>query len=508
MSLKNTVKKSLAILGVITLLSGNCSLCGLGISKVIAENLSAPGITIELNNEKYVQHAIKKENIEESHSGVALQTKLSLTAKQVKDEYMPTKTAVLEMNMPEIKGYLPERASIAKASTEATTGELNNLKINQSYSKESGLLTVSYENVDEEGNILYSEYKENAKDEFEIIYIYPQEAYVGNEEEIKLDYKVKVTATYKNNDSEVISQEETNIQIKEKENKGDITTFAVTELQEKIYKGFMYSNVKNKTNYDTNYKTVSTMTILNSDIVNEIVMKSEEDKFILNDKEETSVLAKENIVYTTTGIKKEEFDKILGQEGIIEFYENEEVTAQVKYIDVEEENETVKRLAVIYSDDNVEILSKEDTIALVKHKEGKTNLTIKTTKPVSEGFLNFENENTIKASKDYGCKIEEIKYINSKTSINDYEIDTKIALSEPETKISVEASNTNFPTLQKSKTTLTIKLDDTNAATKLYDNPTIIVKLPEGLKGGNLSSPDILNGNGLKIKDTEAKVPP
>lgn len=498
MSLKNIILKSLAVTVAISIVFGNISVCGIGISRAIAENSNAPDINIELQNEKYVQYK------EEENTGVAIQSKLSINSNQTSENYLPTAKVELEVKLPSLNGCLPERAIVAEARTKATTGEEMNTSINQNYDSNSGLLKVSYENTANDEGEIYTGNKD-AKDEFEIIYIYPEQAYTGNEEEVKLEYAINATMTFETENSSITSQNSKNIELTEKENKGDIETFNITKLEKNIYKGFLYSNVENKTNYDTEYKTVSTLSVLNSQISKDITMELKESEFILNDEEETKISSNGKIEYKATGISKYEFDRMLGQEGILEIYNGETLIATVKYIEVNENKKTAKKLAVVYSEEDIRILSDEETTAIVEYKENITNLKIKTSKPITEGFIHFENQNVIKASENYGAKVEKIKYISTESKISENSNVVKIALLEPETKISVISSNTNFSTLQTSKTTLTVKLDDTNASTKLFNNPIITVKLPEGLTGGHLSSPEILNGNGLSIKTAKAE---
>lgn len=510
MSLKNIIKKSIASTMALSILFGNCSLCGMGLIKVIAEDLSAPEVIAQVENEKYVQFKYNKpiqegEQESEEVKGVAIQSKLTISPNYNQDTYLPIESVELEVNLPSLSGYLPEKASVVEAKTKFSTGEELNKNINQNYDSDSGLLTVSYKNIPNEEEQIYSEFNENAKDEFEIIYLYPEEAYIGNEDEIKLAYTVNTKATFKTEKASVTSKNNTNIELKEKENKGDILSFRITDLKENVYKGFLYSNVQNKTNYDTEYKTVSTLSVLNNQLANELTMELKESDYILNDEAGTKVSTNGKVVYKSTKISKYEFDRMLGQDGVLEIYNGETLLATIKYVDVNENKKTVKKLAVIYSEEDIRILEDNSENAVVEYPENITSLNVKTSKPTIEGFINFENQNVIKASEDYGCKIEDIKYIRTQGVVNDYIYNTDIQILEPETKISVTSSNTNFSTLQTSKTTITVKLDDTNASTKLFDNPIITVKLPEGLIGGNLSSPEIVNGNGLKIKKATAK---
>ena len=510
MSLKNIIRKSIASLGAISLVLGNCSLCGMGLLEVIAENASMPEIVTEWTNEKYVQYSYNKtvkvdgEEKEVRVKGVAVQSKLSVYPTYEQDTYLPTENVEVSVSLPSINGYLPEKAVVAEVSTKSTTGEENNTSFNQNYDSNSGLLTVSYENTPDENDNIYAEQVENAKDEFKIIYTYSEEAYTGNEEEITLTNSVDVKMTFKKENGSVITENSQSFEMVEKDNRGDILTFGVTELENNIYKGFMYSNVQNQTNHDTEYKTVSTFAVLNSSIVDSVTMELKNAEFILNDKEETKIATNGNVIYKSTEISKLEFDKILGQDGILEIYTGEKLLATAKYVEVSENEEITKKLSVIYADSEIKTLENEETTLVVEYKEDVTSLKINITKPIAEGFMHFVNQNVIKASNDYGYNVEDIKYVSTEGIVNDNLNAVKIPLLEPETKILVDSSNTNFSTLQNSKTTLTITLDDTNASTKLFDNPTITVKLPEGITGGSILNTEVINGNGLTIKSTTA----
>ena len=507
MSLKKSIRKSIAALVAILLVNSNCYLCGIGLSKVIAQDVKEPDIKLNLGNSQYVQFKEEievkvegEENTEPQYnSGVAIQTKLEVGIEE-QETNLPIIKTELMVFLPSLNGYFPQRANVVDGDTLLSTGEENNNKINQNYDSNSGLLSVSYENEE-----TYSNYNEESKDEFEIIYIYPAEAYTGNEEEITLSYTVNARITFETENAELVSELTQTIELKEKDNKGNLVTFGVTELKNEIYKGFMYANIENGTNYDTEFNTVSTLCVLDNNTEKDLVLEAKDPSFIIDD-EEGIYLSTEGLVqYVSTGVNKSEFDKILGQDGVLEVYTQDTLLATVKYIEVSENEEVVKKLVVIYSDEDIRILSDDETMVNIEYISDVTNLKIKTTKPVVEGFIIFENKCIIKPSKDYGIDLEEIKGIKINTVGNDNEHSTSLLLKEPQTKVTVSSSNINFSTLQINKTTLIINLDSTNASTKLFDNPTITVKLPDGLVGGNLSSPEIVNGNGLKIKNTTAK---
>ena len=210
MSLKKSIRKSIAALVAILLVNSNCYLCGIGLSKVIAQDVKEPDIKLNIANNQYVQfkEEIEVEDKEEGEEkaephynyGVAVQTKLEVEIEE-QETNLPIIKTELMVFLPSLNGYFPQRANVVDSDTLLSTGEENSKKINQNYDSNSGLLSVSYENEE-----AYSNYNEESKDEFEIIYIYPAEAYTGNEEEITLSYTVNAKITFETEDLELVSE--------------------------------------------------------------------------------------------------------------------------------------------------------------------------------------------------------------------------------------------------------------------------------------------------------------
>ena len=218
MSQKSIFRKLTALIVAVYMVLGNVSLVGMGFNKAIAEELNMPQITLEQQLEKYVQYN------NQSGKGVVLKTKIQMGEDiPSKDQYKVIKSVKLEQQVPEINGKKPERVNVVESITTLTNGKTNG-EINQNYDLNSGLLTISYENKDN-----YSEYKENAKDEFEIIYIYSQEAYTGNETEITTNTSIKAKVEY-NEENENVEKSE-NYVVKLKENVGDIAQIQTVEVR-------------------------------------------------------------------------------------------------------------------------------------------------------------------------------------------------------------------------------------------------------------------------------------
>ena len=167
MNLKNVFVKITAIFAVIAMMAGNFSLLGTGINAVIAEELKTPEIQADIELSKYVQYDTN------GAKGVIVKAKISEGDSQDKETYKPVQNKTITVQASKINGEMPERVKVIANSTKAINGkdgaEVEFSNDNWNYDKNSGLLTISLEN-----NSNYSTYVENAKDEFEIIYIYEE----------------------------------------------------------------------------------------------------------------------------------------------------------------------------------------------------------------------------------------------------------------------------------------------------------------------------------------------
>ena len=488
MNLKNILTKTIATFMAISIVFGNVSICGVGIASVIAENAMLPEIELNAENTKFVKTQTQ------NYTGLAVQTKVSVNSKQSEETYLPTTSVEVQIKLPEVNSHFPERANVVLAKTMQTTGEKENVKINQNYDKTSGLLTLSYANENE-----YTKFVQDSKDELEIIYIYSAEAVTENMEKVNLTYNISASIQYKAESGVLTSETAKTIKTTETENKGDILSYNTTDIQDKIYKGFMYSNVENGTKYNTDFKTISTLNVLNSNAVDEIIMQTNEAELLLKSNEKIS--SNGNVVYSATGISKNEFDRILGENGKIEIYQNEEVIATVSYLNIENNN----KLSVTYIDGSYSQIEDGKESIVIEYKQNLTALKIKTTKPIAEGNMHFENQATILNNANYGTNVENIEKLEITNSVNEILAKQTIMLNEARTKISVETNEPNFTTLQKTNSNVIVKLDDTNPSAKLFNAPTIKITLPEGIAYGNVSHSEILNGNGLEIKSVKTQ---
>lgn len=405
MNLKNIFVKITATFAVIAMMAGNFSLLGTGLSTVIAEEINKPVLNAEVKLSKYVQYDTNGEK------GVIVKYKLSEGDNQTNENYKPVQSKTINVQASKINDKMPERVKVIANSTKAINGkegtEVEFNENNWNYDKNSGLLTISLEN-----NSNYSTYLENSKDEFEIIYIYGSDSYIGNTNEINLSLNVKVSENVKEDKTTVQIEKNVESNVNVKDNIGDIVSLdSITSTE--IYKGYMYSNNNNKTSYETEYTTTSNLEVLNSDLIDNVIAKIKQDDFVISTKKEDRTISTNgNIYYKSTTMSKKEFDNILGTNGAIELSDGTERIATIRYSEPDKYKN--RKLQVEYNTGDIKEI--EDNNITVEYSKQISSIIIKTSKPITEGTLQISNRKSIKAFSQAG--LENIKAIQENLQIS------------------------------------------------------------------------------------------
>ena len=521
--LKDLILKTTSSLIIGYMLMGNVCISGIGLAKVIAEEIQNFDISIKDDTVRYVQYN------QENYKGVILQEKIVVSENSDANNYAPIQRMEYQIEVPRINNVLPERINILKANTELTKPNADNF--NQNYDMNTGILNISYENnKDKDGNC-YSEYKANANDNFEIIYIYPQEAYLENSPEIDINTKIKTKVNYySENEIKTIEKSEESKR-KQKENIGEIVSLDTTSISD-IYKGYMYSNEENKTKYSTNYEIKSNLNILNSQITDEIKINLSKSDYIIN---QNKIVSTDTIIYHVNKINENDFNKILGENGYIEAYIENQKYATIRYLDADEQGN--RKFATVY--ENEEKTNDEEAGRIV-YQDNVKDVILKTSKPITEGSIEIQTQKSLKPIdnikiKEINSVIEKNKIEVIKRDIIDQEkkdesgnlvydengniqkqqiekitqIETKenagkIILKEPTTQMSMEINNNNISTLTNNKIALTIKMDDTNSSCNLFKAGKMEITLPQNLVNSKITNAQSLYTNGLQV--TNAKI--
>lgn len=373
----------------------------------------------------------------------------------------PVKSTSIEVGVPD--GV--ENVEVISLGTKATNGkEAEEFSENNwNYTKESNKVEIKVENKEENGKISWNK---NAKDEFVITYIVPENIDLKDK-----DIKIKDIVELYNNKN-TIKTVEGKITINEEK---DGTVELKTANDEKdIYKGNIYSkqerDIKTKTNIIVNYP----------ELLDKVEIKENQATYIT---EKTELTA--NMQYRRTTVNKEKMQEILGQEGTIEI-----------------EDQNGNNVSTITKDSKVD----ESGNVEVEYESGVKAITIRTSKPENTGVLKIEHVKTFAGEEYTTEEIKEFKQLNENVNLlnNNATYNSKIELKETTTKAKLKLSRESISTFAKNESIeMKATLVTNNEKYDLYKNPTIRIELPSQVESIKVNSINLLYEEELKIKNAQ-----
>ena len=417
----------------------------------------------EFNLTKYENFDTTTENSDTGRKGTLVQFNLKTGIEFAQDEtYMPIKKTSINIDLPWIGDYKPERVEVITKSTKATNGGKD---ASYEYHSSTGILEIRTENNE------YAENVPDARDEYEIICIYNSKCYAESETR---DLKIRANVEENlNNDEEtrISTTAEGNYNVTE--NIGNV--ISVEQQTDDIYDGYITANKMNSENqYETVYNEISKIMISDKDLVQKIEIK------------ETSDTA----LYTETSIDKNQVLEMLGDEGNIEISdETGNVLSTINKDTETDENGKIK----------VEYTNKTNTLFLRLNKMVKEGIIEITNKrviiPTAEIIdntiptniaVNGINEITDEISKD-NSKKDIIKYEYSQPVLTQI----KQATSNIDTKLSTETlvNNTTNDVI------LTATLVTKDAKDSLFKNPYVSIEMPQEVTKVQLGTTEIMYDN-------------
>ena len=263
-----------------------------------------------------------------------------------------------------------------------------------------------------------------------------------------------------------------------------------------VYKGFLYVNETNGTNYQTTYTQTAEVTVRNTVEADRIEITQDASKYIKDGKE-----VEANITFKATTIPSETFYKVFGIDGYIDVMVDNEKYATIRYAYPDDHGD--RKYVVEYAQNG----EQRETDGKVEYPEGVKAIRMVTSKPVNAEVFTITTEKQLEAEQPMkASEIKAIKEVNyatgmmGDTSIAVVKEEKQIEAKEPTTQASVELSNHNISTLSTNKVTATIKLNDTNSSCKLLEAGNIVMTLPAGLASAKITNAKILYGNGMSAK--------
>ena len=363
---------------------------------------------------------------------------IELKSAVLENEY-PLKSTTFEVSLPKEA----EVVEVISKGTYATNGEADKKLDNYEYNVENNSLKLVIENNSKEGKISW---KKDVKDSIIVTLTLPETVEIGAEE-----YSVKSKVELQGTENKTLEKEDKyNL---EKEADGLIRTSI--ENKEEIYKGKIYSKEEREYNTTTNIEVNYANLIEQASITEKTLYRIEE-----SEDKETS------IEYKTTTINKAEVEKILGQEGTLTI-----------------SNALGEEIAKITKDSIVD----ENGNILVTYNSGIETINIDITKAVQTGIIRLNHTKTIKAEQYSREEITQLTYLVEQAKVKyetaEYEYEVRKQLRETETaaELSIDKQTLSTATVNEQvKMAVTLKTDSEQY--DLYKNPTLTIKLPNGVK--------------------------
>lgn len=378
----------------------------------------------------------------------------------LKNNNYPEKEITGSINLPVINGEIPEVKTITKLNNMTKS----DIKVNEN------TVTVKLENPEsDDGKVMW---KKQGNEIIIVTAIYEKDVEIETGE-VSIDQNITFydNASINGNARKTLSNEELD----------GVINITSQNNEKEIYKGKIYSGI------DRTYSDNIKLDVNLADTIQEVEIIEEMPNFVGENSTNTA-----NVVINRTIINKENMKNILGEEGTITIFDaNGNRIALISQTDEADEN------------GNIVIDYDENELA---------NIRIVTSKPVAEGTLEINNEKTIKQSNQ--DIVRNANTLESKVTAeyNKQESQTftkgtlkettaKTELKNSQTEASFEINKDTLSTIVNNELEMKIVLKSNNEKYDLYQNPNLVISLPEQVQNITINSVDMLYENDLKISD-------
>lgn len=457
------------------------------------EWLGEANATLEQQLLRFIPYEVNRKK------GTILQT---LVKSGIQNNTLPVQEETIVMEAPMVNGKRPANVTITVNGTLATNGKNVLSKEECNYDKETGIITIAVKNEEVDGKISWLK---QGQDEFVITYLY-EDKVDTLETVIKASSNINA---YNLVETKISANHE--LTIMQNEALGQIVASNV-DVTPTISKGYLYTKAQKEIGYSENVA----IDISYPELVDEFIINQEMDNFV---NEEGSIspttIGNTNYAYyKTTKISKENFVKMLGEEGSLQIV-------------------TMDRKELVTF--NKDTQTDENGDYVLNYETEVNQIKIIASKPVQTGKLVLRHEKALKGNTDYSkAQVESFKTLNVKVSVeakanvvtsNTQTEATKanasneqaakqevvvsnaqsvknIVLVAPTTKIETSVSNANLSTIVKNENVeLRVILKTNDITCDLYKNPVVEIVLPSYIEKVEVKDVNLLFDNELKVKD-------
>lgn len=419
--------------------------------------------TQEVVLEKYINYA------NEAEQGAMIQLKVGVGLQKDENEEVYLEGTTVAIECPKILEKVPTRVEV----------------IGKEASYENGIITIQ-EKYEER-------FKYENKQEYTVILFYGADCYTNENQERLLNVKVSVAQTVKksNLDESMTLTGETTAQGIVTENIG--TVISVNYETDTIYNGYINSNMQNGTAYDTEYKEKAKIMISNKNIAETFIVTSNN----IFGFQETEVLNNSNLVYKNIIIEKSKIENILG------------TTGEILILD---QNNQILDLI------NNEVETDKDGNYVYTFTEPVENIKLQICNIAKEGIIEFNTtkiiKSTLKQSIDtvknklniLGTKTNQVNALDGETeekiseetyTIYEENLENVITVQEAKETVSMTVSKQQLTNNAQNQLTITATLERNNQSNKLFENPTVLIELPEEVEKIILNDVQLLHDTEL-----------
>ena len=342
-----------------------------------------------------------------------------------------------------------------------TQVNLNTMTSYESHVRD-GVNEITLNNQEKEGNVIW---KKQGTENIVITYVYDKNVEfneIGLEPELKITYYNKGEIT--NTTKIILNQEE----------KDSIVTIEAQNQENEIYKGKIVAGI------DRQYITKTNVKVNLAKMVNDIVVQENESTYTANETESVA-----NIFYTQTLIPKEQFDKILGENGTITI--------------INQANQGIRTI-----DANTPV--NENGYMVLDYGDSQTKaIRIQTTKPIAEGTLEINHIKTVKEEQNPVVKEASrihnvIAYQYNQGIVSQAENNINLKDTVTESKIALDTDQ--LSTVISNHVAMKITLLSNEEKYDLFENPNFTITLPEQVEGINITNISKLYDDNNELEDT------
>lgn len=393
-----------------------------------------------------------------------VQEKITFKEKERKN---PIEQLKIALTAPMVNNNLPSEVRVCANSTKATNGDefgKNFITNNYTYDNTTGNIEITVaNNTNQNGEIAFYD----ATDEYVLTYIYAQNITEMLKQNIKIDTSFKADIKLYSMDTYITKEYSNSYNITEQMG-ANVTAELYTA--DAINKGFLYDNY-NETGYNLNYK----LNINNKNLEENIKVESLLPSFVTD----KNNLETNQIYFKSIAVKEELFNKMLGTEGYINIYDNN--NNLIAMINKNTQKNSNGELEVVYPN-------------------AQTNIKIEISKPQIEGVLQLRNYKVIEEKLNYNLsQIKEFYAIREKVNISE-QYEGLLNLNETYTKIDLQMDNTELMPFVDNNVNLTLNLVTNSNEYDLFKNPEIRIRLPEEVESINIGEISLVYNEKLKFE--------